>query len=493
MTIVRAAAFNSRMGSGLNRPAGHLELSTALQPYTGSWDQRRAAHLLRRAGFGGTPDEVASLSHMTPHDAVESLIHFPDTSNLPAPENVYDPRPDLAGIRLMSDEQRRQTQNASRKAQVESIASMQMWWLNRMLTTPAPLQEKMTLFFQGHFTSAAVEKGVWPTYVWQQNQLFRSNALGNLRDLTLAVSKDPAMLLYLDNASSNKSHPNENYARELMELFTLGHGNYSEEDIRQSARAFTGWTLDRAAGAFTFNARIHDDGTKTFLGRSGDFDGADIVQIIYQQPACSRFWSQTLLSFFVYNDPEPELVDAFARVIQRNDFALAPSMSVLLRSNVFFSDRAYRALVKSPVEFVVGSHKAFGLPEIAMGTPRALAAMGQILFHPPNVAGWPGGANWITSETMIARQNAVEALVNSQMMARSSWMYGIPMDGTKAAQELAWAMLQGDVPAQSVAQLVAYLDGSGTSALAPLSVENAQERIRGAAYLTAAMPTYQLA
>jgi uncharacterized protein (DUF1800 family) len=480
------------MGTGLNRPPGQLDLSTALAPYRGTWDQRQAAHLLRRAGFGGTPDEVIAMSHMQPHDAVESLIHFPDTSRLPGPDDVYDPLPDLMGIRLLDDMARREKQSESRKAQTQSIQSMQMWWLNRMLTTPAPLQEKMTFFFHGHFTTAAVEKGVWPTYVWTQNQLFRSSALGNLRDLTLAVSKDPAMLLYLDNAQSNKSHPNENYARELMELFTLGHGNYSEEDIRQSARAFTGWTIDRATGTFTFNPRIHDTGTKTFLGQTGNFDGGDIVEIIYRQPACARFWSQALLNSFVYNDPEPELVDAFARVIERNNYNLAPVMSTLFNSNVFFSPRAYRALVKSPVEFAVGTHKAFGLPAIADGTPRALNAMGQILFHPPNVAGWPGGTNWITSDTMIVRQNAVMALVNSQMMNQSSWMGSIPMDPQKAAQQLVWALLQGDAATQSYAQLVTYLSGTDTSALRTLSPENAQERIRGAAYLTAAMPAYQL-
>jgi len=477
----------------MNRPAGTLDAGSALAPYRGSWDDRLAAHLLRRAGFGGTPTEVSRYAAMSPHDAVESLIHFPDTSSLPGPDNVMaNP---IAQLRLgmMSDTERRAALGDARKDARQSIISMQLWWLNRMLATPAPLQEKMTLFFHGHFTSAAIEKGSWPNYMYAQNQLFRANALGNLRDLTHAVSKDPAMLIYLDNASSEKAHPNENYARELMELFTLGHGNYSEEDIRQSARAFTGYSLNRRSGEVAFNQSMHDGGAKTFLGQTGNFNGDDIVDIIYQQPACANFWASTLLGFFVYNNPEPALVSAFAEVIARNNFNLAPSMSVLLQSNVFFSERAYRALVKSPVEFVVGTHKAMALPQIDPSALRALPAMGQTLFHPPNVAGWPGGETWLTSQTMIVRENFLAQLMNSKMMDQSAWLDQTPMDADRAAHELAFAILQNDAPPQSFAQLIDYLDGSSTSALKSLSVENFQERIRGAAYLTMAMPAYQLA
>ncbi len=477
----------------MNRPAGTLDASSALEPYRGPWNDRLAAHLLRRAGFGGSPTEIARFTAMTPHDAVESLVHFPDTSSLPVPDNVLPyPIDQLRGARMMDDMAKRQMQQDIRKEARQSIISMQLWWLNRMLTTPAPLQEKMTLFFHGHFTSAAIEKGAWPNLIYAQNQLYRSNALGNLRDLTHAVSKNPAMLIYLDNASSNKTHPNENYARELMELFTLGHGNYSEEDIRQSARAFTGFAIDRSSGTFVFNPRIHDTGTKTFLGQSGNFDGDDIVNIIYQQPACASFWATTLLSYFVYNDPEPDLVSAFAEVLVRNNYDLAPSMSKLLQSNVFFSDRAYRALVKSPAEFVVGTYKTFELPQIDPSALRSLPAMGQILFHPPNVAGWPGGESWLTSQTMIVRENFVVALMNSQAMAQSPWLEQTPMDADRATHALAYTILQNDAPPQAFAQVIDYLDGSSTSALKGLSPENFQERIRGAAYLTMAMPAYQL-
>jgi len=467
---------------------------TALRPYDGPWDDRLAAHLLRRAGFSGTPDEIVRYAAMSPHDAAESLIHFPDTPSMPPPSlTAY---PDYRAIAMankgLDDMAKREANRARRRAAVEDIVALQMWWLNRMLATAAPLQEKMTFVLHGHFTTAAIEKGVWPNLVLAQNQLFRQYALGNLRDLTLAVSKDPAMLLYLDNAENNKSHPNENYARELMELFTLGIGNYSEEDIRQSARAFTGWTIDRQTGEFTFNPRTHDDGTKTFLSRTGNFDGSDIVDIIYQQRAAETFWATTLLSAFVYDDPEPELVNEFANVISRNKFELAPSMSVLLRSNVFYSQRAYRALVKSPVEFVVGAHKQLAIDTIVDGTPAALRGMGQVLFYPPNVAGWPGGANWLTSQMLIARENFIAKMVNTPDIMQTGWLSRIPMDAGRASKEMVGTILQGDAPGQAYGQLIAYLNGSGTSALGTLSVENYDERVRGAAYLTMAMPAYQL-
>jgi uncharacterized protein (DUF1800 family) len=480
------------MAAGYVRPSGPLDVVTALRPYAGPWNDRLAAHLLRRAGFGGSPSEIASMAAMAPHEAVESLIHPPDTSRLPQFDVMPYPAQPLASLRGLDDMARRDAEKELRQSSVASIVEMQKWWLNRMLVTPAPLQEKMTFVLHGHFTTAAIQKGVWPNLVYAQNQLFRSYALGNLHDLTLAVSRDPAMLLYLDNAANNKSHPNENYARELMELFTLGLGNYSEEDVRQSARSFTGWTVDRKTGEFFDNPRTHDDGTKTFLSRTGTFTGADIVDIIYQQRACERFWASTLLNAFVYNNPEPELIDSYANVISRNRFELAPSLSVLLQSNVFFSDRTYRALVKSPVEYVVGAHKSLGVSQIADGTPAALRAMGQVLFYPPNVAGWPGGANWLTTQMLLARENYVLKLVNGPAAGQSPWMASVPNDPRAAARALIETILQNDASSDAQTQLTQYLDGTGTSALAALSVENRDERIRNAAYLTMAMPAYQL-
>ena len=388
--------------------------------------------------------------------------------------------------------ERREFGRNLRKQERDSMIALKRWWLDRMLLTPAPLQEKMAYYFHGHFTTAAIQKGVTPEMAYNQNQLYRTYALGNLRSLVMAVSQDPAMLLYLDNALNSKAKPNENYARELMELFTLGVDHYTEDDVREAARAWTGYRIDRRNGSSYFDPRLHDEGTKTFLGQTGNFGPKDIVNIIFEQKQCAPFFANSLLNTFVYNDPEPELVDVVAGLLRKNDYELQPVMGTLLRSNVFFSDRAYRALVKTPVEFVVGAYKALEIAQTDGTAVRALSDMGQNLFYPPNVAGWPGGENWLTSQMLIARQNFASRLVNGRMVDGAQWMSAAPNDAGKAADILVAAILQGDASRSSHAQLVAYLNGAGTSAIPSLNVENRDERLRGAAYLTMAMPGYQL-
>ncbi|HEY0393680.1 MAG TPA: DUF1800 domain-containing protein [Candidatus Elarobacter sp.] len=498
------------------RPAGALDASSALLPYAGPWNRRLAAHLLRRAGFGGSPADVDRFAAMSPRDAVDALIRFPDTAALPAspaledppapprglfggmmPGNAQNAAPGMAADPSAADA-RKAFQMQRNRNRRQNLIALQQWWLGRMIASPAPLQEKMTLFWHGHFTSSP-EKGTSAQELFMQNQLFRQYALGNVRDLTLHVSQDPAMLRYLDNNVNVQAHPNENYARELMELFTLGIGNYTEQDIRESARAFTGWTFRRnpdGTGTFADNRRQHDDGPKTFLGQTGNFSGADIIGIIFRQPAAPRWFAKKLLAFFVYMDPEPQLVDHVAALIRKNDFELRPVMSTLLRSNVFFSERAYRALVKSPVEFVVGTHQLFGIPQVAPVELATLRAMGQVLFYPPNVKGWDGGAAWINSATILTRENFANAVAqNPKMMQGADWIAPAmrSMDPRGVARTLTETMLQGDVSPASVAQLVAYLGGRGQAALSELSPENVDERVRNAAYLTMAMPAYQLA
>ncbi len=489
------------------RPAGGLDAATALHPYGGPWNRRLAAHLLRRAGFGGSPADLDRFTALSPGAAVDALIAFPRDGG-PAAQPALEPPPvppfrmgAAARAAMAADPAMVQarkafqmTANADRR---DNLIALRTWWLERMIGTAAPLQEKMTLFWHGHFTSSP-EKGTSAQELLVQNQLFRDEALGNVRELTLRVSRDPAMLRYLDNNVNQKAHPNENYARELMELFTLGIGNYTETDVRESARAFTGWTFRRnpdGTGVFFDNVRQHDDGAKTFLGQTGDFTGADIVAIIFKQPAAARFFATKLLAFFVYMDPEPQLVDQVAELLRRNDYELRPVMSALLRSNVFFSDRAYRALVKSPVEFVVGTHQLFGVPNVARIELAALTQMGQTLFYPPNVKGWDGGAAWLNSQTLLTRENFANGVAKRpQLLQDASWLAAATrsMDPRDVARTLTGVMLQDDVSPASVAQLETYLGGAGQSELAQLSTENADERVRNAAYLTMAMPAYQL-
>ena len=486
------------------RPEGQLDLAGALEPYAGPWGVRQAAHLYRRAGFGGSPDDVARAASAGVHAAVDAFVHFASASSLPAQPQLVADRPDPgqrkmflaaaqtgAAAPAMQDDTLLNARKALGRARRDNTIAMETWFLDRMIASPAQLQEKMTLFWHGHFTSA-YQKGVPAQAMTDQNNLFRANALGNVRELTLKVSQDPAMLRYLDNIQNVKAHPNENYARELMELFTLGIGNYTETDVRESARAFTGWSVDRDYAFRDFPAR-HDDGSKTFLGRTGNFSGHDIVEIIFAQPAASRWFAKKLLNFFVYNDPEPGLIDAVAALIRKNDFNLQPVMSTVLRSNVFFGNRAYRALVKSPVQFVVGSYQLFGIGQSDLVALGALRRMGQILFYPPNVKGWDGGAAWLNSQTLLTRENFASSLMAK--MGDAPWIRRDvqSMDPASVSRSLIATILQGDVSPASTAHLAAYLSGSNVSALAALSGENADERIRGAAYLTMAMPAYQLA
>jgi uncharacterized protein (DUF1800 family) len=457
---------------GILRPQGRLDFATALQPYHEVLGERAAAHLLRRAGFGGTPAEIRRYAAMRAADAAASLTSVPPASSIAAPEQAQVDGP-------LGKHKTRESTNA-----------LQLWWLNRMLTTPAPLQEKMTLYFHGHFTSRATQR--FPRITYNQNALFRRYAVGNLRELTREVSKDAAMLIYLDGANNVASHPNENYARELMELFTLGVDNYTEHDVRESARAWTGWRVVRRTDSVSFDESRHDAGSKTFLGRTGNFNGDDIVDIIFDQPQCARFFAASLLNWFVYNDPEPELVNAVAGVIRAHRYDLAPVLGILLSSNVFYSERAYRALVKSPVEFVVGTYKTLGLPEIGETALPALQQMGQRLFFPPSVAGWPGGKNWLTSGTMIERQNFLTRLLGTQTLDASSWLRRLPVAPKSAAGVLAATIVQNDVSPASLSELETYLGGAGSAALPSLSAENFDERITGAVYLAMATPAYQL-
>ncbi len=483
------------------RPAGALS-SFPLAPYFGAWNTRSASHLLRRAGFGGSPSDVARLARLSLSAAVDSLVNLPEASqtsdgpDLPdesaIDQQLFDrvrvpgeaKNPELVELR-----------KERRKLETSGILTTQLWWLDRMIATPAPLQEKMTLFWHGHFTTAAIQKGVTPAEIAAQNALFRRYALGNIRELTQQVSVDPAMLKYLDNVLNAKAHPNENYARELMELFTLGIGNYTEQDVREAARAWTGLRIRRGTDEVFLNARLCDDGSKTFLRRTGNLGGRDVVDIIFTQPAASKYFATKLLRYFVYDDPEPELVDSVAALLRRYDFNLKPVMLTLLSSNVFYSERAYRALVKSPVEFVVGSYQLFGVPQADDKALAALRRMNQVLFYPPNVKGWPGGSTWLNTSTVLARENFANALMTSQsVMSASSWLLASgPGDSGAAARKLVATILQGDASPAALDRLEGFLRGDGTAALGALSGENFEQRMRGGAYLTMAMPAYQLA
>jgi hypothetical protein len=395
-----------------------------LQPYKPTsddpFDAVKAAHLLNRAGFGGTPAEVAKVAEMGPTRAVDWLLDFPDA---PAEEQSQADVPDLSSINgypknfreirtlyvNKTQEERKaiqqQLQQANREANGETVS----WWLNRMANGPHPLQEKLTLFWHGHFcTSAKDERSAW--LMWQQNETLRQRAAGNFHQFVRAISRDPAMLDYLNNTQNHKQHPNENYARELMELFTLGIGNYTEDDIKNSARAFTGWAHD--GDDFVFRKFDHDDGNKTFFGRTGNFDGDDIVEMIMRHPACAPYISTKLFKFFVYEDLEEGLAESMGAILRENNYELRPLLQMMFTSKAFYSPRAIGSQIKSPIQLVVGTSRLLGIKvpnaRIMAG---ALSQMGQVPFAPPNVKGWAGGRMWINTSTLFVRYNTASAMV----------------------------------------------------------------------------------
>lgn len=382
------------------------------------WDREKAAHLLRRAGFGGSPAEIDRLFEMGPEAAVSGLIDYHKIEYEVAPPYI-DPMvresPRLAEQRLLSDEERREYQQKRQMAERRTLEEVRLWWIERMARSPRPFEEKMTLFWHGHFTSGAREVRR-ALFMYEQNEFMRRNAVGNFRDLVIGISKDRAMLLYLDAARSTKRQPNENYARELMELFTLGVGNYSEADIKAAARAFTGWGFDD--DGFDFRPRQHDNSVKTFLGKTGPLNGEDVIDIILAQPACARWISRCLLEFYVRPDPEKPLVEAFAGVLRRNKFELRPSLKTLFRSEAFYHEKSRGSLIKSPVELVVGAARQLDVPlEDLLGAERSMSGMGQELLQPPNVKGWDGGQKWINTATLFSRYNYAGKLLRGEAAA----------------------------------------------------------------------------
>jgi len=376
-----------------------------------------AAHLLNRAGFGGPPANVVQLADQTHERAISSLL---DYENIPDPTVNPDwahPNPDeVKQLRealkaAATPEEKKQIQQAANRLEQTRMQELRGWWLQRMARGPRPLQEKMVLFWHGHFATS-VEKVKNPYYMWRQNELFRRLATGNWELLLNEAGKDPAMLIWLDQAQSQKQHPNENFAREVMELFALGEGHYTEHDITEGARALTGWSLDPQTQMFIYRPRIHDDGEKTYLGRTGDLDGDDVIATIVGQPQAAKFITAKIWNYFAGQVPDEKLNQALADVFRANGNNFKPFLRVMFRSEEFYSDDIVRNQVKSPVQWLIGSVRILecDLPPtlISWGMLRQL---GQDIFAPPNVKGWDGGITWITTNTLLTRYNDAQALV----------------------------------------------------------------------------------
>ena len=302
------------------------------------------------------------------------------------------------------------TRKQFQQEQIQEGLQLRGWWVNEMLATTSPLTEHMTLFWHNHFASSQ-QKVKLAELMYRQNVTLRANALGHFGDLLHAIARDPAMVIYLDSARNRKGTPNENFAREVMELFTLGEGHYSEQDIKEAARAFTGWSLNRDSGEFVFRPFIHDYGTKTVLGRSGNLNGDDVLDILLAQPATAEFITRKLWREFISPDPDETQVRRIASHFRDSRYDIKVALYELLTSDAFYSRENRGVLIKSPIDLVVGTLKQFDLkPGQPIPFAVAAAAMGQNLFAPPNVKGWPGGETWINSSTLLARKQFLDRL-----------------------------------------------------------------------------------
>ena len=444
---------------------------------------RRAAHLLRRAGFGGTLAQVATLAKLNREDAANALLNFESVDNSALDARLAAAKFDLSGAKPLD---------------------YSRWWLTRMAYTARPLEERMTLIWHGLLTSQLSKVGApLSILLYTQNQLYRQNALPKWDDFVKAVSKDPGMMEYLDTVENAKAHANENYAREQMELFTMGVGNYTEDDVREAARAYTGYRFTKPAPratakgpyldyhpTFVLQANQHDNGSKTFLGKTGNFDGDNIIDIIMATPAAARFITTRLFTEFANLNPSPQTIDNLVSVWEKGGHQIKDIVHAILVSDEFYSEASYRSIVRSPVNFVVGAIRGLELDNAGQTSTRArlaperyLTAMDQTLFEPPNVAGWPGGAYWLSSSTFFARLNFLDSLLGGT--ATKSAVIP-PLAGLTTTTDIVDRALQ------------IFLDDNVNDATRQAITDHAntiadpQQRAAAVAYLVLATPEFQL-
>lgn len=512
---------NQRGGSqpGRVRMSGSL---SAIRSDAFGYDHAR--HLLWRAGFGGTPEQIEMLASWGPERAVDHLLNFESVPGEAASPGQFE----SGIIRPPTEEERRMAAAARRSGDEDTLARLrlrrqeaeradrrqmreiQRWWLRRMIETARPLEEKMTLFWHGHFATSfrTIEDSF---HMYQQNLLFRRHAAGNYGELLFQIIRDPAMLAYLDNNNSRRGSPNENLARELMELFSLGVGNYTEQDIKEGARALTGFSFDD--DEFVFRDAAHDPGPKRILGRSGNLGGDDFVAAILEQRACARFMCHRLHRFFCGEDLPTDgsdegravrsAVDGLASTMLANRYAVRPVLRRLFLSEHFYDERIRAQQIKSPVMLVVGAVRSLLTParDLSVLTD-ALDLMGQSLFFPPSVKGWEGGRAWVNTSTLFVRQNILCFLLTGRMprgyepMAQTNRYDPTPLLASLGAADPG-AERQ---PTRAVEYLLRFALGSSSPhTRAPLIqfVEQHGGRITpevltGLLLLITAMPEYQL-
>ena len=442
-----------------------MNASRSLAPYdataTGAWTHREAAHLLSRAQYGFTPAEL----DRSVTDGLDAVLN-----------RLLDIQPESTEFSL--------AESALRQAAISTggIDSLKIWWLYRMRHSANPLIEKLSLFWHNHFATSNAKVNSVP-YMLIQNELIRTHASGDFKRLLHGMSRDTAMLIWLDGNANRKRHPNENFAREIMELFALGVGNYTERDIQEAARAFTGWHV--RDGLFWKNRLQHDESPKTVFGQSGDFDGNDIVDLCMAQPACPRFLATKLVKTFVCPEPSADSVEEFANRIRHHDFNLKPVLRELFSSQWFYRAENRRTVIKSPLDLVLGTLRTLTEPIRWPGVVKLLADLGQNVFEPPSVKGWEGGRLWITSSSLLQRANFATELTTTGLYGPlSESVRGIASMGSEILIDKLerWLLIDSldDTIRQELLKFHASAEG------------NTEQRFRGLLQLVLTLPEYQL-
>ncbi len=421
--------------TGVARPADR----PAPRPTGAVWDEAAARHLLSRTSFSGSPEEAKRLAAMSRDEAVKHLLDRAVAAQPPQkPEWVRDAwinynrrYSDMTAEEYLVILRRNGTRNAN------ELNDLRAWWVGQMTKTDAPLRETMTLFWHGHFTSASGKVFNLAEGFYQQNATWRQHAIGNFRTFLEAVTLDPVMLIYLDMEESDKAHPTENYARELLELFTLGVGNYTEKDVLEIARAFTGWTLDQPEGTVRVKRETdptrarsvlrdglvpkiipgrHDTGEKTIFGKTGNFQVKDVLDLIVSHPACGRHIAGRLIAYYGAYDPDGTLRERMGRAFTESKYEIRPMLEVLFTSPEFYAPEARGSQVKSPVRLLVGALRELKHDgEVTPAVAQLTVPLGQELFNPPTVKGWPGGTAWVSASTLALRARLGEPLVDGRI------------------------------------------------------------------------------
>jgi uncharacterized protein (DUF1800 family) len=421
-----AAEKSAALTKALDTAAlAHAAAIGGLKPITSDqWDYAKARHLLFRAGFGGSPEEVQKLVDMGPHRAVDYLVqyHQHTPASIEPDRDIYSwERPLAYESQLHLEAQNRLTQ-VDGKRNVDQHASMVRWWVRRLLESPRPLEEKLVLFWHDHFASSYRTLGE-AHLMYQQNELFRRYA-DNFDALLHGIVQDPAMIRYLNNDDNVQGNNNENFGRELLELFSLGEENcaaheqdgYTEVDVRDgNTRSLTGAGYEHYSAQYRFEHGKHDASPKTLLGKTGNWGTHEAVDIMLEHPATARYVTKKLWQYFVYWEPEPEVLDQLSSLLRENEYRIRPLLENIFLSEQFYSDKAMASHIKSPVELLVGTAKALKLPKVDYQNVRfLLASMGQSLFDPPSVAGWADGRDWINTNLLMARYTATADMVKKE-------------------------------------------------------------------------------